>query len=386
MRKHYLTATGFACCLFAASYLLPSSQPTDAARNDVVSAKASETTSDETPTTGSNDALLTYSATRIDEVQSDPPQQSNDPTETAVEDAVTTISPNTSSTTEIEPTATTEPTMTPATASSDGLPEESAAVRTSTAPYTMVEIEKVLSIKPQNTRRYGAGTRDVHRVLLSTARELWRYFPDKHLDPINVKLQGGPIVYYDRESDGTYNMALNVEKTYWAQYAYQFAHEFTHILCHYKKDRRQQKWFEESICELASIFAIRGMVDSWQTDPPYDHWRDFSESLRDYFSDLIDEGRLPEDQTFVQWFAEHRDHLAENATDRPLNKIIACQLYPLFKESPEQWRAVWYLNDGHLSKDADFEQYLKVWLESTPEEHKDFIRKIAQTFNISLNE
>ncbi len=119
----------------------------------------------------------------------------------------------------------------------------------------------------------GASPRDIHKLLLSAAKELSPYFSQRRLDPILVRQKTGahaPIVFYQRSARNEYIVELDVRGRYWSQYAYQFSHELCHILARYEKSRgRQNRWFEESLCELAALFTLRRMSESWQTSPPY---------------------------------------------------------------------------------------------------------------------
>jgi hypothetical protein len=49
---------------------------------------------------------------------------------------------------------------------------------------------------------------------------------------------------------------------------YQFAHEFAHILSNYErhadsKVARQHEWFEEALCEVASLYALKRVGMQW---------------------------------------------------------------------------------------------------------------------------
>lgn len=169
---------------------------------------------------------------------------------------------------------------------------------------------------------------DVEKVLYSAAGELWEFFPGRELPPIIVLPQGGPIVLYQRAAKGELQVRLSTGQTYWSQYAYQFSHEFCHILCNYDNDPQRNKWFEESLCELASIFSMRQMADAWKTNPPYPNWKNYAKALRSYADDVFEKNKLPDDTNFVDWFEQHREHFYTHATDRPKNRVVARQLLP----------------------------------------------------------
>ena len=113
-------------------------------------------------------------------------------------------------------------------------------------------------------------------MLDSAGRELGQFFPDYKIEPIVVtRGHSGPITLFHRNDRGEIVVRLDTEKTYWSQYAYQFAHEFCHVLCGFKPGYEGNKWFEETLCETASLYVMRGMSRTWKTSPPYANWKDY---------------------------------------------------------------------------------------------------------------
>ena len=138
------------------------------------------------------------------------------------------------------------------------------------------------------TDGFGASEADIRAVLDSAGRELWQFFPDYRLEPIVVtRGHGGPITLFQRNDRGEIVVRLDTEKTSWCQYSYQFGHEFCHILCGFKPGYEGNKWFEETLCETASLYVMRGMSRKWKTSPPYPNWKDYHDALRDYVDDIL---------------------------------------------------------------------------------------------------
>lgn len=242
-----------------------------------------------------------------------------------------------------------------------------------------------LTVRPITTEKeWKTDLATVGKVLHATASELWQYFPDRKLDPILVEPRGGPIVLFKRGKQGEYFVRLNTGETYWSQYIYQFAHETCHILCRYREGDESNKWFEESLCELASLFVLRQMADRWEKQPLFGHWKGYEKSMRTYAQDRIKLGALPENTTLAQWRAKHAEALGKNATDRAMNQVVAVALLPLFEKSPEHWAAVWHLNEGDGKKARSFEEYLKNWHDHTPAKHQAFVRSIAAAFEVRI--
>ena len=241
-----------------------------------------------------------------------------------------------------------------------------------------------LVIQVQADAAWNERPEDALRVFQSAAGELWRFFPGRTLPPILVEPTGGPILLYRRGPAGEYYVRLNTGHRLWAQHAYQFAHEFCHILCNSAAQKYRNKWFEESLCELASLFVLRRMAQTWETQPPYPNWKNYAPSLAKYADERIAKAQLPAGMTLAEWFRHESEHLYANATLREKNTIVAVALLPLFEKQPEHWEAVWYLNAAASSQAESFAEFLRQWRDAAPEKHRAFITEIARQFGIDL--
>ena len=239
-------------------------------------------------------------------------------------------------------------------------------------------------IRVAKEKEWNASRADVECVLNSTSSVLWKYFPERKLDTIEVEPQGGPITLFKRGPNNEYRVKLATGGTLWAQYSFQFAHEFGHILCSYNSDEHRNKWFEESICELASLFALRRMTDVWAQKPPYPNWKSYAPYLKEYAQERIKKAALPEGTTLAKWYEDNAPVLAANAVDRDRNTTVAATLLPLFEAAPEKWEAVTWLNGEKLTKLHSFQDYLEAWRRNCPEKHREFVTKIAAEFGIQM--
>ncbi len=260
-----------------------------------------------------------------------------------------------------------------------------ASARAAEAPPAPPRPHKLV-IRPAQTKDWEAGLADVQAVLDSAGGELWRFFPERDLPPVLVEPKGGPITLFQRGANGEYQVRLNTGKLFWCQYAYQFAHEFCHVLCNFRDGDKANKWFEEALCEMASIFAIRAMARDWQTNPPYPTWRGFSKALQSYADDLVKKGQLPQGTALPDWLKQNLPELAKRADLRDKNNIVAVALLPLFEKAPEHWEAVGWLNAGDTGGARSFPVYLADWHAQAPLKHKLFVRQVAQQLGISLQE
>ena len=249
--------------------------------------------------------------------------------------------------------------------------------------FASIAFSAELDIRPSKSG-WQASHADVKAVLHSAARPLWKQFPDRDLKPILVEPKGGPIVLFRRGKNDEYLVRLDTGGPYWAQYSYQFAHEMCHILCNYDQDVHRNKWFEESMCETASLFALRAMAEEWKTNPPYPNWKGYSSALAKYADDRISASQLPEGQSLADWFADHEATLYQEATNRKLNNVVAVQLLPLLEEDPARWESVTWLNKAKSTKSQTLGDYISDWHKHAPQKHQTFIRGIGGMFDVAV--
>lgn len=173
----------------------------------------------------------------------------------------------------------------------------------------------------------GASQQEIEAVVRSAAGEIWKHCPASQLDPVRVyRRTDYPQIDFRRDSKGRISIGLATGDTYWSQYAYQFAHEFCHALAQHsdaaKRGRRTDGsanlWFEESLCETASLFALRRMAATWRTAPPYPQWRSYAKALADYASERLADKKhqLPDGETFATWFQKNEPALRANGAMR----------------------------------------------------------------------
>lgn len=226
---------------------------------------------------------------------------------------------------------------------------------------------------------------NIRAVCLSAANELAKYTPQRTYDPIIVTFSTkGPMVVYGLGNEQERRVLLNVDGAYWSQFAYQFAHEFCHIMCNYRDGQKQNLWFEESLCETASIFAIRRMAQTWKIAPPYSNWKSYSDSLQSYADDHVKKIEPLKDMTLAQWYARNEEALRKNGTDRPKNQVVAKALLPLFEEHPEHWAALEGLNRWDKTREISFKEYLTDWHNRVAPKHQLFVHDVAKLFGITI--
>lgn len=260
------------------------------------------------------------------------------------------------------------------------------AVQASAAPLRItVENDGWGKAPPDNLRA----------VLVSAGGELWKYCPRTELDEILVQHRDDhPQANWQRGADGRIVIGLASRDTFWAQFAFQFAHEFCHALATHSNDWRQtwredgkpNHWLEESLCETASLFALRAMGRSWETAPPYPNWKSFAPALTDYAQERLDDPKhaLPSGMTFPAWFRAEEPELRKQPTQREKNTLIAKQLLPLFEADPRGWEAMTYFNLGPHDRTMPLAQFLREWRDRCPPDLCPLIEKLAATFGATL--
>ena len=236
---------------------------------------------------------------------------------------------------------------------------------------------------------FEASEADIRAIVTSAGRELWRFFPDYLIEPVVVtRGREGPISLYKRNETKEIVMRLDTGKTFWSQYAYQFSHEFCHVLCGYDKDDRGNLWFEETLCETASMFTMRAMSKSWKSDPPYSNWKDYRDALRNYVDDIIRKRTKVHDiyaDGLAAFYQKHHAALRKDPTQRDLNGAMAIVLLHLFEEEPTRWEAVRWLNSAPSPADETFNQYLQKWHTAVPKRHQPFVKTIAHLYGQKLD-
>ncbi|MBV9998703.1 MAG: hypothetical protein JO015_06265 [Verrucomicrobia bacterium] len=240
-----------------------------------------------------------------------------------------------------------------------------------------------------------ASSPDIAAVLQAAAGELWRHCRGSRLGGIEVYHRADhPQLDLKRTPDGRIAIGLTAQGTHWAQYGFQFAHEFCHGLANFADSPQQLErfppqanlWLEESLCETASLFALRAMSRSWQTDPPYPAWREYAPWLNAYAEQRLrlPEHQLPVGEPFIGWFRRNQSALRQNAGLRDRNTIIAIRLLPLFESEPRGWETLVFLNHGSADLNASLAQHLSAWRSRCPADLRPFVRRLAAVFAIRM--
>lgn len=137
---------------------------------------------------------------------------------------------------------------------------------------------------------------------------------------------------------------LHVKDNYWCQWVYQFAHEYCHHLINgsLSGEWSPMLWFEETVCELSSMYNLYRMVGFCE-----DHGlKSYSSSVQGYLNNLLTKNN---DVYILSneggWYQGYKELLSTEHYNRGLYNAIAALMYPSFIENPRLWRIILSIGD-----------------------------------------
>lgn len=228
---------------------------------------------------------------------------------------------------------------------------------------------------------------DIETVLTSVADTLLPYFPQRKAERVSVGYSDqGPSVLMGKARDGAHRVVLKVQDARWDQFTYQFAHELCHVLTNYEHREvapgtviRDHQWFEETICETVSLFALNRMATAWERTPPYPEWKSYAPAFRDYAQTLLRERhrQLPPNEDIARWYRDNRESLQRDPYLREKNELLAARLLPLLEATPANLGSIGYLNAAPaIAPNRSLTAYLGSWRDCCPGPHKAFVQQV----------
>ena len=234
-----------------------------------------------------------------------------------------------------------------------------------------------------------ANPEDVYKIVVSAGSTLLEYGNGLNLQPILLRNHPqGPLTLYRLPTQNQYTVLVHITDRKWSQLAYQFSHEFCHILSNYDTSRNSaNQWFEEAVCEGASLYTLKRMSETWRTDPPHQNWRSYSSSLATYLRHYLQENHryLEAGTDLSDWYAKEKRSLRHNHGQRHKNEIVGTKIFYYFLESPDRWRSIRYLNLTR-APDLSLQQYLGVWYKDLPKALKHVAIEIAGWFGYPISD
>jgi len=196
-----------------------------------------------------------------------------------------------------------------------------------------------------------------------------------------------PAVLYEHGAAGEYRVLLHARDSEWHLYVYEFAHEYCHILSNYGEYggdvTRRNQWFEESLCETASLFALKTVAARWQASPPTPRLQGSDKQLHWFFDQLMTEThRRPPEGSFATWLKDSEDELRLDPYQRGKNEVVANRLLVAFGNDSNNWAALRYLNRDPDDKDCSFSEFIEHWYRNArPDERAPVARIRALLFD-----
>lgn len=239
-----------------------------------------------------------------------------------------------------------------------------------------------------------APTSNIKRLCENVALHFQEQLRDEH------KIQGdleivyhadGPIAFYRSYFGGApdeYKIGLSVTGKYWSQFAYQFGHEFCHLMHNHDEiyeaiPDNPNKWFHETICQLANIWVIRRMAETWETRAPYPNWTNYRHSLKSYADNYINRPSIQYEGTAADWLKEWED-LMRNKESGAFNYQRVSQLsykfLSIFEDNPKAWNAVRQIP----ASTAKMPHYMRQWHSQVDSLDKPIVEAIATEMGISI--
>ena len=203
----------------------------------------------------------------------------------------------------------------------------------------------------------------VRAVLLSAFDVLVRSFDAVPEAAVHVSRWNRDYAFtvYDKRP---YQVFLSASDTYWSQYVFQFSHQLCHFLTHFDSFKKHKhKWFEESLCELASLHVLRSLATVWKENPPSGVFEAsaFAKHHQSYAEEVERKTPIPSRSDLPGWLRRNIDLLENNPTRRGLNRVAAVSLLSSFRQYPALWRDCGWLNHWDVRQDSTFSEYLNSW-------------------------
>lgn len=196
--------------------------------------------------------------------------------------------------------------------------------------------------------------------------------PDTVLQIIDNKQLGHPVCL-----DNNIIIFLSTAgNSYWAQNAYQLSHELCHHFIKKKTPTGNNSWFEESICELASIYFLLEIESIWSTSANATK-SSYISSIKNYLSNLLNNPlNINLKQLNIQSSAFYQEMNADTYL-RDNNNFIANKLLPIFKKTPSLWGDVYLIRKLNIK---DLNSFFTKWAQLSSPENERAILQISKLF------
>ena len=253
-----------------------------------------------------------------------------------------------------------------------------------------------LDITVESNRGWGeARTSNIQRLCENIALHFQEQLRDVHKIDGRLTIvyrSSGPRAFYRSSFGGDadeYKIGLSVTDRYWDNFSYQFGHEFCHLMqnhdaLHEELPNNLNKWFYEAICELANLWVIRRMSETWAYRPPYDNWVGYRHHLKDYANNwMMSRPEVQYVDTAADWLEEWEERMRRNESGAFTYARVAQLSYkflPIFEENPKAWNIVRQMPLSNAKMSA----YMQDWYDKVDLEDKQYVEAIAKIMDIAI--
>lgn len=216
-----------------------------------------------------------------------------------------------------------------------------------------------VDINYQNCNQ-SALTEQVIKTLIITI--IYLYYLNFNKLPKSHKIVIDPSYEYPQTFKNECRIHIACDPICYSQFAYQYCHELCHLMI--REDVfADYRWFEESLCELASIYFLPLISKEWMNNHV-----DYKTSDGQLFAPLFEEYSVNVISSNFKEFDLHdlsNDNseisvkLKKNPYYRDLNKYVAIKLLPYFKEIVNLWEFVPSI--GSIQRSIPFLEFIDIW-------------------------
>ena len=248
-----------------------------------------------------------------------------------------------------------------------------------------------LEIVVEYNKKWGnAPTSNIKKLCENVALHFQEQLRDEHKVNGTLKIvyrSQGPVAFYRNAFGGgpdAYKIGLTVTGTYWSQFAYQFGHEFCHVMHKHDlfEDNDPNFWFREAICELANLWVLRRMSETWADDAPYRNWIDYRHSLAHYAENLMNRATVQYEGTGAAWIREWEDRLRSDRDFFDYARVsqLSYKFLSIFEETPKAWNAI---RQMPVSR-SKISEYMRAWHNTVDAEDKRVVKAMAEVMGITV--
>ena len=249
-----------------------------------------------------------------------------------------------------------------------------------------------LDITVEPDKRWGdAPVSNIVRLLDNVELHFQEQLRDEHKleGDLTVVYHPVPIAFYRSYFGGgpdEYKVGLTVNGTYWNQFAYQFGHELCHLLMDHDRITKgnPNDWFHEALCELANLWVIREMSETWATRVPYQNWKSYRHALADFAENwMMGRAEVQYSGSGADWLKQWETSMRSDEPGAFSYARVAQLSYkflPIFDENPEAWNVIRQMP----SSTGKMVDYMQDWYDGVDPEDKKFVEAIAKEMGISV--